>query len=450
MNIVILGAGTVGSSIAEQLCGSHHSVTVVDADPENVQSINDKFDVRALTGSASQSSILFQAGMVAADICLAVTGNDEVNIVGASIAKKMGARRSIARVYGPVFRNLSTFDYQQHFGIDRLLSLEHLTALDLARNIRAPGSIVVEQLARGGFEVNELIIGQPGKVTQVPIREIELPPNVRVGTVQRAKKMWIANADDQLEVGDRVTIFSAPEHTEAVRNLFGMEKSAPKRVVIAGGGETGLHLARMLEREAFRVMIIESDEQRCQLLAGLLENTSVVHDNAKRREVLEEERVESADFFVACTGEDEVNMMLSVGAKDVGAKKVLAAIGRPDYSRITEKIGIDVAVSQRESMSKQIAAFLNEGNVLMRAKLPGGLISVLEIEVGESAACTEGSLAEISMPERCLVAAIMRQDQVFVPGASDQIKSGDIVVLMVEDDMIDNAIGFFSLRVSQK
>jgi len=175
-----------------------------------------------------------------------------------------------------------------------------------------------------------------------------------------------------------------------------------------------------------------------------LENASVVHDNAKRREVLEEERIETADFFVACTGEDEVNMMMSVAAKDLGAKKVLAVIGRPDYSRITEKIGIDVAVSQQEAMSKQISAFLNEGSVLMRAKLPGGLISVLEIEVGESAACSKGSLAEISAPERCLVAAIMRQDQVFVPGASNQVKPGDIVVLLVEDDMIDQSIGFFS------
>ncbi len=444
MNIVILGAGTVGSSIAEQLCSSSHSVTVVDTDATRIQSINDKFDVRALTGSASHSSTLFQSGMVAADICLAVTGDDEVNLVAASIAKKLGARRSIARVYGPVFRDLSTFDYQQHFNIDRIISLEQLTALELARNIRAPGSVVVEQLARGGFEVNELIIGQPGPVTQVPIREIEFPPNVRVGTVQRAKKMWIANADDQLEVGDRVTVFCAPEHTETVRKLFGMEKTPPKRVVIAGGGETGLHLARMLERESFRVMIIESDEQRCQILAGLLENASVVHDNAKRREVLEEERIESADFFVACTGEDEVNMMMSVAAKDLGAKKVLAVIGRPDYTRITEKIGIDVAVSQQESMSKQISAFLNEGNVLMRAKLPGGLISVLEVEVGEAAGCTAGSLAEISMPERCLVAAIMRQDQVFVPGASNQVKPGDIVVLLVEHDMIDQCIGFFS------
>ena len=127
MNIIILGAGTVGTSIADRLCQLEHSVTVVDIDPEMVGVINESFDVRAIVGSASQSSVLFQAGISTADICLAVTGKDEINIVAASMAKAMGVRRSIARVYSPVFRDLSTFDYQRHFGIDRMLSLEHLT-----------------------------------------------------------------------------------------------------------------------------------------------------------------------------------------------------------------------------------------------------------------------------------------------------------------------------------
>ena len=382
--------------------------------------------------------------MVAADLCLAVTGVDEVNIVAASMARKMGARRTVARVYGSVFRDLSTFDYQQHFGIDRLLSLEHLTAMELARCIRNPGSVVVEQFARGGLEVQELIIGQPGKVTQGPIRTIQFPANARLGTIQRANRMWIASAEDQLEVGDRVTIFSRPEHIDPIRTLFSIEKTLPKRVVIAGGGETGLHLARMLERETFKVMLIERDKDRCQVLAGLLENTSVVHDDATVREVLEEERVESADFFVACTGDDESNMMLGVGAKDIGAKKVLAVIGRPDYGRITERIGIDVAVSKREAMSKQINAFLNEGNLLSRAKLPGGLISVLELEVAEGSAGTIAPLADVGLPDRCLVAAIIRQDTVQVPGAKDQIVAGDVAILIAEDDVIDSAVSFFS------
>ena len=137
-------------------------------------------------------------------------------------------------------------------------------------------------------------------------------------------------------------------------------------------------------------------------------------------------------------------MMLSVGAKDIGAKKVLAVIGRPDYGRIIERIGIDVAVSEREAVSKQINAFLNEGNLLSRAKLPGGLISVLELEVSEGSAATAAPLAEVGLPDRCLVTAIIRQDTVHVPGASDQIVAGDVAILIVEEDVIGSAVSFFS------
>ena len=164
MNIVILGAGNVGKIIAEMLCQHEHVVTIVDRDPDVVRRINEELDCRALLGSASQSSIMFQAGIINADVCLAVTGSDETNIVAASMAKSMGARRAIARIYAPVFHDLSTFDYQGHFGIDRMLSLEHLCALELARSIRTPGSLVIEQFTRGDLQVQELTIGQESNI----------------------------------------------------------------------------------------------------------------------------------------------------------------------------------------------------------------------------------------------------------------------------------------------
>ena len=160
MRILTLGGGTVGESIAELLCEEGHSVTVVDQNPQRTQRIYDELDVQVITGSASQSSVVFQAVGFGADICLAVTGSDEANLVAASMAKKMGVRRTIARVYGPVFHDLSTFDYQHHFQIDRLLSLEHLTANEFARNIRNPSSVAVEHFSRGHLEVKEVRISK--------------------------------------------------------------------------------------------------------------------------------------------------------------------------------------------------------------------------------------------------------------------------------------------------
>ena len=443
MNIVVLGGGTVGSSITDLLSQLEHSVTIIDVNPKKTAELNEKFDVRVLTGSAAQSSLLFQAGAGTADVCLAVTGNDEVNIVGASMAKAMGCRRSFARVFSPVFSDLSTFDYQRHFGIDRLLSLENLTALELARGIRNPSSVVVEQYARGGLEVREIVIGQQGKATRGTIRELGLPARIRIATIQRENRMWIATADDKLEVGDRITLFSSEANANAARSIFKTDTVANRRVVIAGGGETGLQLAKLLEMEGYTLMVLEIDEARCTELAKQLENATVINCNATHREVLEEERVGNADVFVSCTGEDENNILMAVGAKDLGAKQVLSVIDRSDYSDITTRLGIDQVVTQRDVMARQVLAFLTEGAVLSRGKLPGGLINIIEIEVMPGSPISEDDLAKVGLPDRCLVAAIMQHDAVRVPSASDRLQVGETAIILVEEDVVDAAIKFF-------
>ena len=448
MNIVVLGAGTVGTSIADLLCQNGHSVTIVDQDSDKIQAINDEYDVRAVVGSASHASVLFQAGIITADVCLAVTGCDEVNLVGATLAKAMGARRSVARVYAPVFRNLSTFDYQQHFAIDRLLSLEHLTAMELARGIRDPSSVMVEQMARGQLEVHEIEASGKCQATKKPLRELKLPSNVRFGTIRRDDRMWIAGADDVLKTGDRVNVFSGPENLNEVKGLFNQSSDARRRVVIAGGGETGFHLARMLERERFSVMLMEADETRANYLAKGLPKTTVVHCDATRREVLQEERTGTADVFVACTGDDENNIMAAVEARDLGAAHIMAIVGRPDYAQVVGKLGIDLAVSERNVMAKQVISFLNDGRIVSRSRLPGGEINLIELEVeGNSRATSASSLADIGLPQRCLVVAIIRKDFVWVPNATDQILADDKVLLLVDDDIADQAMGFFAANV---
>ena len=206
MRVLTLGAGTVGRWVADMLCRRRHSVTVVDTDPANVRRINSELDVRAIEGSASQSTVLFQADVCAADICLAVTGDDEVNIVGASMAKSLGARRSIARVYAPAFRDLNTFDYQQHFNIDSLLSLEQLSAFELSRVIRNPDSIPLEHFARGQLEVYEMEVQSKSEAAGSKLRDLPLARTVRIGSIAREGRMWIASGEDELHAGDRVSL----------------------------------------------------------------------------------------------------------------------------------------------------------------------------------------------------------------------------------------------------
>jgi trk system potassium uptake protein TrkA len=445
MRIVVLGTGTVGTSIAEMLCQHRHSVTVVDHDPAVTQRANDELDVRVVTGSAAQSSVLFQAGVLGADLCLAVTGSDECNMVAASLAKSMGARRAIARVYAPVFRDLSTFDYQRHFQIDRLLSLEHLSAMELARAIRHPTSVTIESFARGELEMQEVAVTEPTEAVGVPLREIRFPKGVRVGSIYRDRKLTIAGAEDQVQVGDRISLIGAHDDIDKVKELF--EIAPPRRmgVVIAGGGETGYHLARALEGRRCGVVLMETNRQRCEFLATHLKSTTVVNADAQRRVSLEEERVGSADVFVACTGDDEDNIMACVEARELGAKTILSIVSRPDYANVVGKLGIDQAVSPREVIAKQVLGYLNTGPVISKMPLSaGGGIDVLEIEVLPGAPAAAGPLAGVKFPPMCLIAAVIHDNYVRVPGADDRLAPGDTVVALVQDSMVERTVELFT------
>ncbi|HMP80980.1 MAG TPA: NAD-binding protein, partial [Pirellulaceae bacterium] len=268
--------------------------------------------------------------------------------------------------------------------------------------------------------------------------------NVRVGTISRKHRIWIAGADDQLVAGDRITVFTRPENAKALRSIFGGLASANKRVVIAGGGETGLHLARMLEREGYTVMVLESDESRCHTLASVLDSALVIHCDATHRVNLEEERVGNADVFVACTGDDEDNIMLCVEARDLGAQRIMAVIGRPDYASVMGKLGIDLAVSEREVTARQVLTYMTRGVEISRTKLPGGVVHVIELEVAPQSAATQATLRDLPLPPRCLVAAMIQDGYVRVPSGNDRFRPSDTAILLVEDDTIDAALAQFS------
>ena len=449
MRIVVLGAGTVGTSIASRLCREGHSLTVVDHDPVQTRRVNDELDVRVVTGSAAQSSALFQAEVLGADLCLAVTGSDEVNLVAGSMAKAMGARRVVARVYAPVFRDLSTFDYQRHFQIDRLLSIEHLSAMELAREIRHPGAVAVENFARGELEMQELLVSEETSAVGVPLKDLNLPSGVRIGSILRGGKMSIAVAEDRVALGDRITLIGTREDIDDVRGKFQKDEPPKQGVVIAGGGETGYHLARVLEGRRFAVLLMEKDRQRCEFLATHLKHATVVNADAQRRASLEEERVGSTDVFVACTSEDEDSIMACVEARELGAKTIMCIVRRPDYANVVGKLGIDHAVSPREVIAKQILGFLNTGAVISKTPLAAdGGIEILEIEVAEDAPATKHVLANLDLPPQCIIGAVIRGNHVMVPGADDRFSPGDTVVALVEYSAEEQTLKMFSTNGS--
>ncbi|MEE2640547.1 MAG: Trk system potassium transporter TrkA [Planctomycetota bacterium] len=442
MKIVVLGAGTVGTAISELLCHHGHSVTVVDADADCVRKIDESLDVRCITGSASQSSVLFQANANSCDICIAVTGDDEVNMIAASIAKQMGAHRCVARVYSPVYHDLSTFDYQRHFRIDRFLSLEQLTAMELAREIRSRSSAIVEHFATGDIEIQEIEVSEPS-VDGKSLKELSLPSSIRIGSISREERTWVATANDKLQKNDRLDIVGKPEDIEKIKPVFQKKNGHRQFVLIAGGGETGYHLAGMLESDHFSVVLMESSAERCEWLSNSLSRTTILHCDATLKAVMEEERVSDADFFVTCTGDDESNIMAGVEAKELGAGKVLSVVGRPDYANIMEKIGIDYAVSERQVMAKQVLGLLNEKNIISRYLMPNGRIGIYELEVEPDSEAIAKNLADLPLPDPCLIAALMRDRYSRVPEAGDRLQAGDIVVAFIDESVVEQAIPLF-------
>lgn len=442
MNIVILGAGTVGTSIAEILCADGRNVTLVDASREVLDAIEERLDIQTVCGSACDATTLFQAGVQSAELCLCVTNSDEANLVGSSMAKSMGSRRSVARIYDPAYRDGSTFDYRAHFGIDRLLSLEHLTALEIAKNIRRQGLFAVDYFARGGIEVLEIAVEKDSRVIGIPLRDLKMPPGARVGLIGTGGRTIIPSADAVLQPGDHATLIGGQDQIEKIRKLFEHRFPPKLRVVIAGGGEIGYHLAMLLETGRFNVTLMESDAARCDYLAERLPGTTVLHSDVTRQIEMEEARVGKADVFVATTGRDEDNIVCGVEAREHGAKKIIGIVRRPDYANVVEKLGIDVAVSPREVMARQIRGMVNAGPIIARTLISGGDAEIWEIEILPGSAVTKSPLKELKLG-RALVAALVFEDYVRVPGADDYMKPSETAVLIVEGSQAEATVKLF-------
>jgi trk system potassium uptake protein TrkA len=446
MNIVILGAGTVGTSIARALCARHHNVCVVDQSKSAWSEIQDRLDVHTVRGNASDPITLFQAGVASATLCLALTSSDEVNIVSASIAREMGAERSVSRIHHPSYLDTTTFNIADHFGLARLISLENLTALALAREIRVPGLLALENLAQGAVEVQEVAVQEDANATGRRLHELDFPGETLVGLITNSERTVIASADDVVSIGDRVTLIGRLGELDSVRQIFEHKPPPRQHVVIAGGGEIGFSLARVLEhRRHFHVTLIETDEERCEWLAEQLDTSTVLNADATRRSQLEEARVGTASVFVACTGHDADNIVCGVEANEMGCPRILSVVRRPDYSDVLAKVGIGQSVSPREVLAEEILAILQSGPVISRREISDGGAVVVELEVGEGAEITRAPLKELPLT-RGLIATIVRSPAIWVPGGDDQLKAGDSAIVLVQSDSADEVQQLFAAR----
>ena len=435
MNIIIVGAGEIGRHLAIELSRQEHLVSVIESDATAAAELQNEIEGKVVVGDGSSVNTLAEANIGECELFLALTSDNSVNLMCASMVKSMGVARVISRVHPGLQREEWLFDFRGHFGIDHIFSSERLAAIELAKFIRNPDSLVVEEIARGRIELQQVRVSVKSDAVGQPLQSLKFPVNTRVALVSRNGGHEVANADTVLEGGDIVTVFGAPRKLRTLVERLQKEvhlKEGP-RVVIFGGGEYGFALAQMLESWNCRVRIFERDPDLAQELTDRLSNTTVINADATSVAELEEEQVGEADFFVATSRSDEDNVMTCLQAHSLGAQNCLTLIHRADYAKAISAsgrhFGVVAAVSPREASRKEISRYVTTENYHVVRKLGDGI--VLQTHISKGSKADGKTVGELKWPEGCVLVGLLKGLQAIVPGADDVLSVGDQVFAMV-------------------
>jgi trk system potassium uptake protein TrkA len=436
VNIIIIGAGEVGRHLAESLSTQLHNITVIEASQGTSDSLNESLDASVLCGNGAAATTLAEANVGECDLFLALTSMDNTNLVSASIAKSLGAKKTVARVHASVQREEWLFDYRSHFGIDYLFSTERLAAVELVKFVRNPEGLVVEDIARGRIELHQYKVSADSSAVGVPISQLKMPERVRIASIMRDGVNTIPGGGDQLMPGDLVTLFGEPSQLDPVISLLDARAQRKKdlKVVIFGGGEYAFALAQMLEGASIHVRIMEKSESECQKLSSLLQDTLIINGDATSLQQLREEQVDQADFFIAVSPDDEDNVMACLQAKSLGTEYCLTLIHRADYAdaiyRNRQRLGILAAVSPRLATNRDLLRFMETGKYNKVSELQGG-VEVIQLSVKEAAKVVGQKVAEIKWPRGAALVGLLRDQMAIVPTGEDTLNAEDTVYAIV-------------------
>lgn len=429
MKIIICGAGEVGEHAAETLVAANHRVTVVDHEMQPLAAVEDSLDARTLLGNCADGRTLREAGCADADLLLATTDHDEINLLTAAIAKGLGARKTIARVHHSTYFEGHGFDYEGYFQIDRLICPEYSTALAIAQTLRNPGAMAIEHFARGQIEMQQFPVSRGSEAIGKALAEIRMPRGTRIAAIGRMESALIPEAGTVIEQGDSVIIVGNPDHFQTARRIFHDDKLGRRRIVIMGGPPMAVWLCRALRDRNFSIRLFETNPQRAQELAEKLDWVTVIQADPTHAGVVKDERIADADAFVALV-HDEENILGCMLAKSAGIEHAIAVIERPKYVPLLREIGIDRPFSPRRVAVKEIVRALDDRSLSPLASLAEGVIDVYRVRVGPKAEAIGKPLHEIKLTPNWMLAAVQHDGAVRVPGADDQIEAGDTVIVI--------------------
>lgn len=455
MKIVILGAGQVGSTLAETLANENHSVTVVDFREDLLNGLQDRLDIKTVTGRASYPGVLRAAGAESADMLIAVTDNDEVNMVACQVAYSLfQTPMKIARV-----RSQHYFIRKDLFGdanlpIDVFISPEQLVTSSIKELIDHPGALQVLSFADGKAKLVAVkpFYGGPlvGK-TLSKISEHVSGVETRVAAIFRNDRSIPLNGSTVIEVGDEVFFIAATENIRTIIAALGRSYKPYENIMIAGGGNIGGTLARKLEMD-YNVKILDSDLEACEELARRLKTATVLNADATDKDLLFNENIENTDVFCALTNDDEANIIASMQAKRLGARQVMALITRPAYVDLIEGEAINIAISPQLATISSILAHIRRGDVVAVHSLRRGAAEAIEaVAHGDrkTSKVVGKTLAEIDLPQGTTIGAIVREGEVIIPHHDTAIESDDHVILFLSDKKFIGVVEkMFSVKVT--
>ena len=455
MKIIVCGAGQVGASIARQLAGEANDVTVIEQDRDIARRLSDSVDVRCVVGNASLPDILEEAGAKTTDMIVAVTYSDEVNMVACQVAHTIfDVPEKIARVRHQSYLNPAWADLysRDHMPIDLIISPEIEVARAIERRLQVPGALDMLPFGDGRLRVLGVRCEEGCPVINTPLRQLtELFPelNIVVLAITRDGRLIVPRGDDQMLIGDEVYFVTDANHVARSMAVFGHEETEARRIVVIGGGNIGYFLARGLEEEhpGLDLKIVELDKERAQYLAEQLNRTMVIHGDALDSEILREINIGLAEAVIAVSNDDEVNILAALLAKRAGCGAAISLVNNPSYGPLMGSLGVDVAVSPRESTVSTILQRIRRGRILAVHSIRDGAAEIIEAEALETSPMVGAPLNEIKLPSGIMVGAILRGEEVVIPRGHTVIEEHDRVVILSAAHAVKKLEQMFAVRL---
>ncbi|MBR2499329.1 MAG: Trk system potassium transporter TrkA [Clostridia bacterium] len=436
MNLIIVGVGKVGETLVENLINENHDITVVDSDVEKVASVVNRYDVNGIVGSGLESVALADAGVEKTDFFIACTSRDEVNILSCVLAKKLGAKRTIARVRDPEYvREMENM--RENLGVDFFFNPEFQTAVEIAEVFKFPSAKKVESFASGRASMIEFTVLGDNPLIGKSLMQIskEYANKVLIGMVERGSEVIIPRGDFMVKKGDSVHIIGAEQEIASFTKKVKLFKRRAKSVFVIGGGRIGYYLAKLLLDAGASVKIVEKDEKRAMELSENLPKAVVLSFDGTDHEALDEEKLKDSDALVSLTGIDEENVIVSLYAKEQGVEKVVAKVDRPSILNMVKTLGLDTAVSPRKVIANHIVRFVranrtvNNSGIITLYKLHDK-VEAVEFSVGEDFKHTGISLKELPIKRGVLVGGIVRDKEFILPTGDTKLAYGDRVIIV--------------------